>query len=302
MSGFWSGFIIVLTVVNVLGCVWLLMRTAKRKPGERAEDTTGHVWDDDLTEYNKPLPRWWLWLFYLTIIFGVVYLALYPGMGSFAGTLGWSQEQVHADEMAAAEAKYGPIYKAHAAKPIPELAKDDAAMATAQRLFANTCAGCHASDGRGSPGYPNLADNEWLYGGDPETIKASILHGRSGVMPAWGGALGEIGVEEMAAYVYVLSGRAKPDFMSRAGEARYAGMCAGCHGVEGKGNPALGAPDLTDRVWLYGGSLEAIKTSIRNGRNGEMPAHKDILGEDRVHLVAAYVYRLSQQEAGNGGR
>jgi cytochrome c oxidase, cbb3-type, subunit III len=301
MTTFWSAFIIVIVVVHLIGYVWLLRSTAKMPEGAKVGETTGHVYDDDLEEYNNPLPRWWLYLFYITIAFAVAYFALYPALGNFKGLLGWSQYKAHAEEVAEAEAKYAPLYKKMAATPIPELAKDPQAMQTGQRLFGNNCAVCHGADARGAIGFPNLTDGDWLWGGDPETIKETIMNGRQGVMPAWGQVLGEQGVEEVAAYVYSLNGRQAPAHLLEAGKAKFEATCAACHGIDGKGMQAVGAPNLTDNVWLYGGSLTSIKETIRNGRTGTMPAHKDLLGEDRVHIVAAYVYSLSANKGHGRG-
>lgn len=299
MSTFWSVFIIVIVVAHLVGYVWLLKFTGKMPEGSKVGETTGHVFDEDLEEYNNPLPRWWLGLFYITIVFAVGYLALYPGMGNFAGYLGWSQETEHAKDVAAAEERFGPLYQEMAAKPIPQLADDTDAMQTGARLFGNNCAVCHGTDARGAKGFPNLADNDWLYGGSPEAIKTSIMEGRQGVMPAWGAALGSDGVEQVAAYVYGMNGRSTPTQLAEPGKAKFEAMCASCHGVDGTGNQALGAPNLADKTWLYGGSLAAIKQSIRDGRQGVMPAHKDLLGEDRAHIVAAYVYSLSAEKDDN---
>ncbi len=296
MSSFWSWYVTILTVGNILACYWLIRWAGKRRAGEAAEgDVTGHTWDDNLQEYNNPLPRWWLWLFYITIVFGLVYLALYPGLGNYPGLLGWSQTHQYEEELARAEAKFGPIFAAWAARPIPELARDAEAMRAGQRLFLNYCATCHGSAATGAVGFPDLTDDDWLWGGDPDTIKASILDGRRGQMPPMAAALGdEAAVEAVAHYVLSLSGAPHDAAKAAAGQAKFA-VCAACHGPDGKGNPALGAPDLTDGVWLHspGPSVEAVVAAIKNGRSGHMPAHRDFLGEDKVHLLAAYVYSLS---------
>lgn len=298
MSAFWSWFIIILTVANILACWWLIRWTAKPRPGEASStETTGHVWDDDLAEYNQPMPRWWLMLFYITIVFGVVYLALYPGLGTFAGVLGWSQYDEYRQEVEQAQEQFAPLYERYASISIPELAENDEAMQTGQRLFANNCAVCHGSDARGARGFPNLTDDAWLYGGSPEAIKTTLLNGRTGVMPAFGQSLGEQGVREVAAYVYELNGRNWPrDDLVAAGERRYQTLCVACHGPDGKGNQQLGAPDLTDDAWLYGGSMAILQETLVNGRQGKMPAFKEQLGPERVHVVAAYVYSLGGGE------
>ena len=297
-SDFWSWWVIVLTVGNILACWWLIVWASKRRAGEAAVgDVTGHTWDEDLAEYNNPLPRWWLWLFHITLVFGLVYLAAYPGLGKFRGFLGWTEESQYEAEMAAAEAKYGPIFAAFAARDLEDLARDPDALKVGQRLFLNYCATCHGSDARGTHGFPDLTDNDWLYGGDPETIKKSILDGRQGAMPAWEQVLGEQGLDEVTEYVLSLAGRDHDAKLAEAGKTRFETLCAGCHQADGSGNQALGAPRLNDNIWLYGGSRGTIQESIAKGRNGRMPAHRDFLGEDKVHLLAAYVYSLS---AGQG--
>ncbi len=296
MSDALSWYIIVLTLGNIAACWWLIRWTARPRPGEAAAgETTGHVWDGDLKEYNNPLPRWWLGLFYVTIVFALVYLALYPGLGKWQGLLGWSSAGQYEEEMRRAEAKYGPIFQRYASMPIVALAKDEEAMAAGRRLFMTYCAVCHGSDARGGPGFPNLADEDWLWGGDPESIKKSILDGRQAMMPAWGKTLGEQGVEEVAAYVLSLSGRQADPRLVEAGRQKYRTYCASCHGADGKGNPLMGAPNLTDGIWLYGGSPATIKETIRNGRKGRMPAHRALLGEEKAHLLAAYVWSLSRR-------
>ena len=297
MSLFWSIFIIVFVLANIFACWWLIRWTAKPRKGEAAaHETTGHVWDEDLREYNNPMPRWWLWLFYITIVFSLIYLVLYPGLGNFQGLLGWSQYKQYDKEVAEAEARFAPLYASYAEIPIPELAENGEAMATAGRLFANNCATCHGSDGRGARGYPNLADLDWQWGGAPADIRHTLVNGRQAVMPAFSASLDESAIEATAAYVYSLNGREAPERLVSQGRQQYQTLCVACHGVEGKGNPMLGAPNLTDDTWLYGGSLETIEQTLINGRNGQMPAFAETLGEDRIHLVAAYVYRLSGGE------
>jgi len=295
MSSFWSNYIILLTGLNIVGCVWLIWWASRKRQGEAKEgDVTGHVWDDDLQELNNPMPRWWLWLFYISLIFSVVYLWLYPGLGNVEGSLKWTQIGQYEEEMAQANKKYGPLFAKYSATPIIELAKDKKANEIGQRLFLTYCSTCHGSDAKGARGFPNLADSDWLYGGEPATIKTSILNGRSGMMPAMGAALGgDVGVDEVAAYVQSLSGRKTNAEKTKAGKARFDIMCAACHQKSGKGNTALGAANLTDNIWLYGGSEGVIKKTITDGRNGQMPAHKNFLGNDKAHLLAAYVYSLS---------
>ncbi|KAB7628199.1 cytochrome-c oxidase, cbb3-type subunit III [Alkalilimnicola sp. S0819] len=298
MSSFWSWFITLLTLANILGCWWLLRWTAKPIAGESAEgEPTDHVWDGDLRELNNPMPRWWLTMFYISIAFALLYLVLYPGLGRFEGVLGWTQVGQWEEEVAKARDSYGAIFNEWAATDVEELIHNPDAMAAGSRLFGNNCAVCHGSDARGAPGFPNLADDAWLYGGSPAAIRHSIAQGRRGVMPPMGAVLGDEGVSQVAAYVYSLNGRSAPAQLTRAGKQKFEASCAACHGADGTGNQALGAPNLTDDAWLYGGSLAAIEQSIREGRQGLMPAHEQLLDEERIHVLTAYVYSLSQDEA-----
>lgn len=296
-SDFWHWYIAILTVLSILACVWLLRwMTSGHKKTDQVEDT-GHVWDGDLTELNNPLPRWWLGLFYITIAFGGFYLLLYPGLGSYAGILEWSSKTEYEQEVAKVEAEVGPLFARYQQTAILDLIKDEDALKVGERLYANYCATCHGSDARGARGYPNLRDNVWIWGGDPANIKTTIMQGRQAAMPAWEGPLGgESGVDEVAQYLLSLSGRATIAELADKGKAKFEIFCVACHGPTGTGNPALGAPNLTDDVWLYGGSITRISQSIAKGRNGKMPAHADFLGEAKVHLLAAYVYGLSQNE------
>lgn len=296
-SPFWSWSIIVLTLGGIVGMfiLNLWMTEPPRKGGEKPK-SVGPVCDEDLYKLDNPLPRWWLNLFYVTLVFGVVYLLLYPGLGGFAGVLGWTQIDQYKREMAAAEARYDPIFEKYLEQDIPALAKDPGALRTGERLFVNYCASCHGSDARGARGFPNLRDDEWLWGGDPESIRASILDGRIGIMPPWGAVLGPEGVRQVTEYVVGLAGRRVDDPLAAAGRERYQQLCVACHGPEGKGNPALGAPNLTNDIWVYGGRRYDIMEGIEKGRTGRMPAHRDFLGEARVHVLAAYVYSLTAAE------
>ena len=295
-SEFWSWFIDAIVVGGIVWLIYLLRVNSKGTlpPGGEAE-ATGHVWDEDLQELNTPLPRWWLIMFYITIVYGIAYLIIYPGMGTFKGLIGWTSVGEYEAEVAQADATYGPLYEKYQKEDIAVLASDDDAMRTGERLYVNYCSVCHGSDARGARGFPNLRDNDWLYGGEPENIKASIMHGRTGAMPAWEASLGEEGVEQMANYVMKLSGRSVDDKLAAAGKEKYATLCVGCHMPEGTGNHAIGAPDLTNNTWLYGGSPKAIKQTIAKGRTGRMPAHDEFLGEAKVHILAAYIYSLSHE-------
>ena len=299
MSQGWTWYVIALVVLNIAGCVWLLWWTGKRRPGDPGPTDTSHVWDGDLTENNQPMPRWWINLFYITIVFSIGYLVYYPGMGSFKGTSGWTSRAEHDADKAVQDARLEKAFAPYAGKPLPELAGDPTALKLGQSIFANNCATCHGSSGQGAIGYPNLADRVWHWGGEPDAILQTVLEGRQAAMPAWGAVLAGMGGEQAQDYVisYVRSlakPTAKPEFMAAQGKPLYDGVCAACHGAEGKGNPALGAPDLTDDYWLYGDSNESLYATISTGRNGVMPAHGPLIGETRARLAAAYVWSLSQ--------
>ena len=292
-SGFWDLYIALLTVLSIVACAVFLKSQSVRKSGP--VETTGHRWDGDLAEYNNPLPRWWSWLFYLTIAFSIVYLVLYPGLGSsWKGTLGWSQVGQLAEEQQRAEREYGPIYKKFAAAEVDALVRHPEALAIGQKLFLNNCAQCHASDGGGSRGFPNLTAGAFQWGGDVKALKATISDGRTGVMPPFGPALGAEGVKNVAHYVRSLSGLTADSLRVAFGKELYAQNCVACHGADGKGNPALGAPNLTDRNWLHGSDEPVVIETIAKGRSSQMPAHKALLDEARIHLLTAYVYSLSK--------
>ncbi|WP_223670860.1 cytochrome-c oxidase, cbb3-type subunit III [Kangiella shandongensis] len=294
MSDFWSGYIIAIIAINIIGCAALLFFTRRKKSGAEENETTGHVYDG-IEEYDNPLPRWWLWMFYITIIFSVIYLILYPGLGKFEGVLGWTQTKQYEEEVATADEKYLPLFEQYSAMSIEDLQNEPEALDMGQSIFANTCFGCHGADGRGGIGFPNLTDDEWIYGGTPDDIVYSITEGRQGAMPPWGETLGE---EKLSAVLhYVLSEneveRTYREELVEEGRTTYQTYCKACHAEDLSGNPAMGAPNLKDDVWLHGGSISMIKNTIRNGVNANMPPHDKILGKHKIHLVAAYVYSLS---------
>ena len=301
MTSFWSWYIILLTGGTLVALTWLIFATRKGQRKDTTEETLGHAFDG-IEEYDNPLPRWWFMLFVATLVFAVGYLILYPGMGTWKGIFpgyegGWTQVKQWEKEMDKADEKYGPIFAKYAAMPIEEVAKDEQALKMGGRLFASNCSVCHGSDAKGAYGFPNPTDHDWLWGGEPEAIKTTILNGRQAVMPAWGEILGEPGIRNVAGYVRSLSGLKNPEDLGidiAAGQQIYQTNCVVCHGAEGKGMQAMGAPNLTDKVWLYGSSFAQVQQTLRYGRNGQMPAQKDFLGNDKVHLLAAYVYSLSQ--------
>jgi len=295
MTSFWSYWVSLIILGSIVGCLWLIYATRKSQTSDtETEKTMGHAFDG-IEEYDNPMPKWWLHLFIATCIFGFAYALLYPTLGNFQGFLGWSSTGQWEDEIQEAEAQYGPIFEAFAARPIVELAKDEDAMKVGQRLFSNNCAVCHGSAGRGALGFPNLTDDDWLYGGEPETIKMTLINGRNGQMPAKGlnPNMTRDDIQDMTHYLLSFSGRSDDQAAAKRGEAMFQTACAACHGADAKGNKAVGAPNLTDNVWLYGGTPAKIKQTLLYGRAGVMPAQKDKLSEEKIHLLAAYVYSLS---------
>ncbi len=295
-SSFWTFFISTGTLGGIAWLVYLLISNSKTKAVQTGEKvkSTGHEWDG-IEELNNPLPFWWVAMFYITIAFGLGYLVLYPGLGTAKGVLDWSSSGAHSEEVKLAKEQYEPLYKEYASIPIAELSKNEKAARTGGRLFANNCAVCHGSDAKGARGFPNLTDNDWLYGGSPEQIKTTILAGRNGNMPAWHATLGDTGVKNVTSYILSLSGRQVPADEVAEGEKTFKTICAACHQPDAKGMAALGAPNLTDNIWLYGSTRSVIEQTIAYGRKGTMPAHKKLLGDDKVHILAAYVYGLSHK-------
>lgn len=292
MSPFWHWFIIVITVGSMIGSLWLLFANARARPGE-TEDT-GHVWDDDLREKNNPLPRWWLNLFVITVVFGAGYLFLYPGLGNYAGRLGWTEQKEAAADLAQVHARREALYARFAGEDVAALAQDPAARALGRDVFMANCAGCHGADARGALGFPNLSDNDWLYGGQPENIVATITNGRRGAMPAFNGVLPKPAVDTLVAFVPRWNDPTLDAGTRAAGLAQFAVSCAACHGPDGHGNPLVGAPNLTDAIWLHGGTPAQVRETVLFGRNSNMPAHAEILSPDEIRFVAGYVYGLAR--------
>ncbi len=292
-SEFWSWYVAIPTVLGLVFCVILIWANSSSRDISDKEETMGHVWDEDLEEYNNPLPKWWLNMFYITLIFGAVYLVLFPGLGTFAGALGWSSKARYDKEVSQAEASFAPLYQAYLETPIDQLSQNGDAMGTARRIYSTNCATCHGSDARGATGFPNLRDHSWLYGGEEAAIKTTLNNGRKAAMPSWITVLGETGVDEVSEYVYSLTREPVNPQYVESGKQKFQTMCAACHGQDAKGNPALGAPNLTDNIWLYGGSLGAIKESLIKGRNGIMPAFDEHLNDSQIHLLVAYLNSIS---------
>jgi cytochrome c oxidase cbb3-type subunit 3 len=291
----WALFVAATTIVGLIACLGLLIIASRRRV--MADDnTTGHVWDENLRELNNPLPRWWMWLFIITVVFAAVYLAFYPGLGTHPGSLQWTSQNQYEGEQAKARAAMAPVYAKFTVMSAEDLAKDPVAMGIGQRLFLNNCAGCHGSDARGSKGFPNLTDSDWLGAHDLDTIKKTILEGRTGNMPPMGAAVGTADdVKNVANYVLSLSGSAHNDIAAQLGKTKF-GACAACHGPDGKGNPALGAPNLTDKIWLHGWGEQAIVSMVNAGKTNVMPAQGRLLTPEQVHVLAGYVLSLSQSQ------
>jgi len=293
MSNAWSWFLIIGTIATLLACFWLVAWTNRQRASEEdIAEAESHVWDEDVRELNNPLPMWWLWLFIITIVWSIGYLVYYPGLGNYEGIGSWSQEQQWADEVAAAETEYGPIFAAYGQMDVTELVNNPGALDIGFSLYQNYCAQCHGSTAQGARGFPNLADDEWLYGGDPNAIETSIMQGRTGIMPPLNTVFGsDEAIEEMVRYTQnMVDGM---DVNSPA-HTQYMQLCVACHGPTGEGMAALGAPSLVDDTWLYGSSPAEIRKSIVEGRIGAMPGHANLIGPDRGRILAAYVYSLSK--------
>ncbi len=296
MPAFWHWFVAGGTILFIIWCVWLISWSAKQGPQHKGdEELVGHKWDGDLEEWNNPTPKWWLYLYFITVAFAVGYMIAFPGFGNYEGMLGWSQADQYEQEMQAAAAKYDPIYEGFANMEWSELTGHPDALRLGSSLYASYCTTCHGSDARGAVGYPNLADSEWIWGNSEAQLTTSILNGRNAVMPAVPAAFAatEDDLRALTTYTRSLSGLVDADGAAAAKATVFTTYCASCHGADGKGNPLLGAPNLTDDVWLYGSSEEAVYTTLKEGRNGVMPAHGQLLGENKSKILAAYVYSLS---------
>ncbi|MDZ7643119.1 MAG: cytochrome-c oxidase, cbb3-type subunit III [Woeseiaceae bacterium] len=292
MSSAWSWYVAIGTIASLLACFWLIFWTNRQRQSDEAiREAEAHVWDEDIRELNNPLPMWWLWLFVLTLIWGVGYFALYPSLVVYDGALGWSQEEQYERQMAAAEERYGPVFARYGAMPVEELVNNPEALEIGASLYANYCSQCHGANALGAPGFPNLTDDNWNWGNSPAAIEQTLKNGRRGIMPALGSALQtDEAVNQMVNYV---RGMVDGQDTSSPAHGRYMTLCIACHGPDGGGVQAMGAPALNDDTWLYGSSPAAVRTSIVEGRTGVMPAHQALLGDDRIRILAAYVLSLS---------
>ena len=294
-SSFWSVYVAGITVVSIVACLILLWMSGKAKAMTANDNTTGHVWDGDLREMNNPLPRWWVYLFVITVVFSLIYGVLYPTFGKYQGVLGWSSTGQHTAEVAKVEKAIAPIYARFTGMTPQQLAGDAPAMAVGERLFMNNCAQCHGSDARGARGFPNLTDGDWLWGGDPAVIKATLTEGRTGVMPPMAAAVGSADdVRNVAHYVLSLSGSPHDPVRAFSGKPKFA-VCAACHGMDGKGNQAMGAPNLSDGTWLHGWGEEAIVRAVTKGFTNQMPAQAGKLNADQIHVLTSYVWGMSNK-------
>ena len=292
INDFWNVYVVVLVIASLLFCAFIILSNKGARPSGTVE-LHGHQWDETLAEWNNPLPRWWVWLFWITIVFAIVYLVAYPGLGRFGGKLDWSSANAYSKEVKEADAKVAPLFERYAKMDLKQVAADPDARAMGERLYLNNCAQCHGSDARGSRGFPNLTDSDWLYGGEPDMIKTTITGGRNAMMPPFAATLDGEQVRDVVQYVRSLSGLTGDSMRIQRGKSIFAANCAACHGADAHGNQIVGAPNLTDGVWLYGSTEAIVAQTVSRGRNGHMPAHGELLGDNKVHLVAAYVWGLS---------
>lgn len=303
-SEFWDWYVAIITIVSVVGCAIFLKLQSKTRVKIQKDgkpEGTGHVWDETLREYQHPLPRWWVALFYLTVVFGIGYLIFFPGLGTkYKGALQWTSAKELKAENQVAEARFGPLFDSFLQRDLISVAADPRAHQIGERIFLNNCSQCHGSDARGAKGFPNLTDEEWIWGGTPEAIETTITEGREAIMPPQIDNVGSMeSAIDVANYVLSLSGSQHDAARAARGQEKFASICAACHGADAKGNQQIGAPDLSNKIWTYGGTQAAIVDAIEHGHHGVMPAHKDVLTKAQIHLVAAYVYSLSHLAPGS---
>lgn len=302
MNGFWSGWVKLLVVLNLSITLALFVLALRLKIPTQPDGTTGHVWAHGvLREAVRKLPGWWVALSVLVMCLSIVYFVLYPGFGDSKGVLGWTSTAELQRDAAANNVKLAAVLEPLRSLSVDQIAADQQSAALGHRLYLDNCAACHGAEARGNQtlGAPGLADADWQYGGDNETLLASIRDGRNGIMPAWGSALGHNGVNEVTSYVLSLRGVAAPPDWVAAGRPRFETICATCHGADGRGNPTLGAPNLTDDIWTVGkGDFTSIATTVRDGHSGVMPAWRHRLSEDEMRAIAAWVIAQGQRATG----
>ena len=301
VNEFWNWYVILIVLLSIVACgIFLWTQSLYHQGNEQTTDTTGHVWDETLEEYNNPLPRWWMWLFYGTVVFALIYVVLYPALGRFQGVFGWSTAGDYKMEVEGVDAKVKPLFDKYLKMDLKAVGTDKEAMEMGGRLFQTYCVQCHGPTAQGirGKGFPDLTDKDWQWGGEPDQVVATITNGRIGMMPPYGGnpevVGGEEGAKEVANYVRSLSGLSNNSELAAKGKTRFNGVCFACHGLDGKGMQVLGAPNLTDKVWLYGSSEAKIVETVTKGRTNQMPAWKDLLSEAKIHVLAAYVLNLSE--------
>ena len=307
ISSGWAWYVTAIVVFGLVYCAFVLIGAAKHKviydAQGNVDKTTGHIWDGDLRELNNPLPRWWLFLFIITLVFAVAYFYLYPGLATSDGKLNWTSKGQLEAENAKAKAEQDKIFAKFKTASIEDLARDPQAQAIGQRLFLNNCAACHGSDAKGAKSFPNLTDGDWIHGGSPEKIIETVTAGRNGQMPPLAAAVGTPEeARQVANYVLSLSGAGHNSIQAELGKAKFKAVCAACHGADGKGNQAIGAPNLSDKIWLHGWGEQFIVEMINKGKVNVMPAQSPRLSEDQIRLVASYVWGLSHPTQSAGAK
>ncbi len=287
-TGFWSGWIIVLTAVSMATLTWLILSVYFAP--QASEDLDAEpVWDNDLREGSRAPPFWWFWMILATLVFSLVYLMLYPGLGSYKGLLNWSQGSRIVESYGNYAASFEQVRTTIVQTSLAEIQNDLQLMQTAERIFKRECSACHGPDARGQASlFPNLMDIDWQWGSSVEQIEQTIRSGRTANMLAWQSILGDDNIDQVSDYVAQFGA---PGTDSHPGKAVYQQNCAACHGLDGAGNPLLGAPNLADNIWLYGGDIETIKASIASGRNGVMPAFASRLDDTQIKLLVAMLAR-----------
>ena len=287
-SGFWSGWIILVTLSSLGAMAWLTYSLYFSADAE-AKPEVEPVWDNDLREGSRAPPMWWFWLLFASLVFTLVYLMLYPGLGGWTGMLNWSQGSRVAQSHENFDAVFAGQRERIAGLSLAEIQNEPVLIATAERIFTRECAACHGPEGRGQVAlFPNLHDVDWQWGSSAQQIEQSIRGGRQAAMVGWEPVLGEQGIQQVAEYVQVLGDEGSEN---HPGKADYDRNCIACHGLDGAGNTLLGAPRISDDIWLYGGDLQTLKDTLRAGRYGVMPAFGERLDDMQISLLVALLVR-----------